>query len=66
MRMHGARVAQTRTMTTGDDRIIARHHVRGVLQDGTAHEATVADVFTFANGRVVRMQAYADPDEVPR
>lgn len=49
-------VAQRR----GDD-IVVIHHVHGRLADGTRHEATVADVFTFSGGQVVRMKAYADP-----
>jgi ketosteroid isomerase-like protein len=46
-------------------RIVAHHHVHGTLADGSAREATMADVFTFAAGRVVHMQAYANPDLVP-
>jgi len=45
--------------------IVVVHHVVGRLADGTPNEATVADVFTAANGQVVRMQAYADPADVP-
>jgi ketosteroid isomerase-like protein len=45
--------------------IVVRHHVSGELADGTAHEATVADVFTVVDGQVVRMRAYADPADVP-
>jgi ketosteroid isomerase-like protein len=44
----------------GDDIVIV-HHVHGHLVDGTFRDATVADVFTFRDGMVVRMQAYADP-----
>ena len=42
-------------------RIVVVHHVEGVLADGTPNEATVADAFTVADGRVTRMTAYADP-----
>jgi ketosteroid isomerase-like protein len=45
------------------DRIVVVHHVHGILADGTPQEATVADVFTVRDGRVVRMVAYADPTE---
>jgi ketosteroid isomerase-like protein len=45
------------------DKIVVVHHVLGLLADGTPHEAAVADVFTVSNGRVVHMQAYADPAE---
>jgi ketosteroid isomerase-like protein len=53
------------TVTRRGERIIAEHHLEGVLPDGTAHQATVADVFTLRGGLVVHMQAYADPDDVP-
>ncbi len=43
------------------EQIVVIHHVVGRLADGTPHDATVADAFTLENGRVVRMQAYADP-----
>lgn len=43
--------------------IVIVHHVHGTLADGTAHEATVADVYTVRDGQVVRMRAYADPAE---
>jgi ketosteroid isomerase-like protein len=39
------------------------HHVSGRLIDCTAHDVTVADVFTVRDGLVVRMKAYADPAE---
>jgi ketosteroid isomerase-like protein len=45
--------------------IVVEHHLHGVLRDGTPHQATVADVFTVRDGRVVRMRAYADPADVP-
>lgn len=48
----------------GED-IVVLHHVSGTLADGTPHEFTVADVFTVRDGQVVRMQAYADPNEAP-
>jgi ketosteroid isomerase-like protein len=44
----------------GDDTGVV-HHVHGHLADGTFRDATAADVFTFRDGVVVRMQAYADP-----
>lgn len=47
----------------GED-IAVVHHVHGVTVDGTPAEATVADVYTLREGKVVRMQAYADPAEV--
>ncbi|HEY2298731.1 MAG TPA: nuclear transport factor 2 family protein [Jatrophihabitans sp.] len=47
------------------ERIVAVHHIEGVLVDGTPHEATVADVFTVRGEQVVHMKAYADPSEVP-
>jgi ketosteroid isomerase-like protein len=43
------------------DHIVVVHRVHGCLADGTFRDATVADVFTFSDGQVVRMQAYADP-----
>ena len=45
--------------------VVVVHHIHGRLADGTARDVTVADVFTFSNGQVVRMQAYADPAEAP-
>jgi ketosteroid isomerase-like protein len=42
-------------------RIVVFHHVTGMLQDGAAHENTVADVFTVEDGLVTHLQAYADP-----
>jgi ketosteroid isomerase-like protein len=45
------------------DRIVVIHHVSGHLLDGSASDLTVADVFTIEGGRVVRMQAYANPAE---
>ena len=47
------------------ERMIAHHHVDGILLDGRRQEVTVADVYTFDHGRVVHMQAYATPAEVP-
>jgi len=54
--LHSERIATVH----GSD-IVITHHVRGVLADGTPHEATVADVYTVRGGQVVRMHAYADP-----
>lgn len=48
------------------ERIVAEHHVEGVLADGTRQAMTVADVFTFDGGRVSHMRAYADPADVPK
>jgi ketosteroid isomerase-like protein len=45
------------------DTIVVVHRVHGRLVDGSAHDVTVADVFTVSDGRVVRMTAYADPAE---
>jgi ketosteroid isomerase-like protein len=44
-------------------KIVAVHHLVGVLLDGTPSEATVADVFTVRQGSVVHMQAYASESE---
>lgn len=41
--------------------VVVRHH--GTLQDETPADVTVADVFTVREGRVVRMEAFADPSE---
>jgi ketosteroid isomerase-like protein len=41
--------------------VVVRHH--GTLLDGSGADITVADVFTLHDGRVVRMQAFADPAE---
>lgn len=48
------------------DQVVVVHRVWGVLRDGTAHDATVADVFTVEDGRVVLMMAYADPADAFR
>jgi ketosteroid isomerase-like protein len=45
------------------DKIVVIHRVHGRLADGTPHDATVADVFTVEDGRVVAMTAYADPSQ---
>ncbi len=47
----------------GDD-IVVVHQVGGALPDGEYQTARVADVFTFLDGAIVRMQAYADPSRV--
>jgi hypothetical protein len=44
----------------GND-IVVVHRVHGRLADGTFRDVTVADVFTFSNGLIVRMQVYGDP-----
>jgi len=46
----------------GGDVVIV-HHLFGRLVDGSAHDVTVADVFTVRGGQVIRMQAYADPSQ---
>jgi ketosteroid isomerase-like protein len=43
------------------DRIVVVHHVRGRTRDGRWHENPVADVLTVEHGRIVHVQAYADP-----
>ncbi|MDG6108874.1 nuclear transport factor 2 family protein [Dactylosporangium aurantiacum] len=48
------------------EQIVVVHHVWGVLRDGSHAEATVADVFTVEDGRVVLMMAYADPADAFR
>ncbi|MET7401297.1 nuclear transport factor 2 family protein [Dactylosporangium sp. NPDC005572] len=47
--------------TRRGDRIVVVHRVHGVVQDLSIRDVTVADVFTVVDGRVVHMQAYADP-----
>jgi ketosteroid isomerase-like protein len=49
------------TATRRGNDIVVVHHAHGRLADGTSGDITVADVFTFSNGLVVRMQAYGDP-----
>ena len=49
------------TATRRGNDIVVVHHVHGRLADGTFRDVTVADVFTFNNGLIVRMQAYGDP-----
>jgi ketosteroid isomerase-like protein len=51
------------TLHIVNGKILAVHHLVGVLLDGTPNEATVADVFTVRNGSVVHMQAYATTEE---
>ena len=46
--------------------LVVLHHASGWLIDGTEHEVTVADVYTFSDGVVVRMHAYANPDDAFR
>ena len=48
------------TATRRGNDIVVVHHAHGRLADGTSGDITVADVFTFSNGLIVRMQAYAD------
>ena len=47
--------------TRRGNHIVVVHHVHGRLADGTFRDVTVADVFTFRDGFIVRMQAYGDP-----
>jgi ketosteroid isomerase-like protein len=42
--------------------IVVVHRLQGILLDGTPHEAEVADVFRFREGRIARMRAYAAPE----
>lgn len=49
------------TATRRGNHIVVVHHVHGRLADGTFRDVTVADVFTFSSGLIVRMQAYSDP-----
>lgn len=46
----------------GQDVLVVVRH-RGTLLDGNKADVTVADVFTLRDGRVVRMQAFAEPAE---
>ena len=50
----------------GGDQVVIVHHVWGLLRDGSRNEATVADVFTVEDGKVVLMMAYADPADAFR
>jgi ketosteroid isomerase-like protein len=43
--------------------IVVVHRLHGNLLDGTPREVEVADVFRFREGRIVRMRAYAAPEE---
>ena len=43
--------------------IVIVHELRGILQDGTALEASATDVFRLRGGRVVLMRAYEQPEE---
>lgn len=45
--------------------VVVTHRVSGRMHDGSHHENAVADVFTIENGRVTKMVAYADPEDVP-
>ena len=44
----------------------AIHYVNDLPHIGHMYENTVADVFTFTDGQVTHMQAYASPDLVPQ
>jgi uncharacterized protein (TIGR02246 family) len=43
--------------------IVVVHRLHGNLLDGTPREVESADVFRFREGRIVRMRAYAAPEE---
>jgi uncharacterized protein (TIGR02246 family) len=43
--------------------IVVVHRLHGILLDGTPHDAEVADVFRFREGRIGRMRAYEAPEE---
>jgi ketosteroid isomerase-like protein len=53
-------VSEPAATRRGND-IVVVHRVHGRLADGTFRDVTVADVFTFSTGLIVRMQAYDDP-----
>ena len=53
------------TVTRRGGRVVAVHRVSGRLADGTPHEGLAVDVFTFVDGLVVEMTAYAAPEDVP-
>ncbi|GGM24499.1 nuclear transport factor 2 family protein [Dactylosporangium sucinum] len=53
------------TATRRGGRVVVVHRVHGVVQDLSIRDVTVADVFTVRDGRIVHMQAYADPSAVP-
>jgi ketosteroid isomerase-like protein len=55
-------VSEATAYRRGRDIVIV-HHLSGRLTDGSPRDVTVADVFTVQDGRVVRMQAYANPSE---
>jgi len=43
--------------------VVMVHNVRGRLRDGSEVDMAVADVFTVCDDAIVRMQAYANPDD---
>ena len=43
--------------------VVVVHRLHGILLDGTPHQAEVADVFRFREGRIGRMRAYEAPEE---
>jgi len=55
-------VSEASAVRRGDD-IVIIHHVSGRMNDGSARDVTVADVFSVRDGQVVKMRAYADPAE---
>lgn len=54
-------LSTTATLHTVNGKVIAEHHLAGVLLDGSLREALVADIFTIRDKQVVHMQAYANP-----
>jgi ketosteroid isomerase-like protein len=54
-------LSTTVTLHRVNGKVIAEHHLTGVLLDGSLREALVADVFTVRNQQVVHVQAYANP-----
>lgn len=43
--------------------IVVLHRLQGILLDGTPHQAELAEVFRFREGRIGRMRAYEAPEE---
>lgn len=42
-------------------KIVAEHHLNGVLHDGTADSAILTDVYTVEDGVITKMHAYVGP-----
>ena len=62
-RVQWSELTSERTAHRHGGDVVIVHHVLGRLVDGSAHDMTVADVYTVRGGQVVRMQAYADPSQ---